>query len=238
MKRIIVSVLLAVAGCVPIDPLAGQDVDGCQTDVECNDGVFCNGNERCQSGNCVNGTDPCIDKVCLESAQACTPVCKTDEDCDDGIFCNGDESCIDSICRVGQIPCLNTACIESTDRCINEAIIVDEVVEFKVTDGIWDVFYHNEIQTCEFFNSGAVQCSGCRIAAYTFKGDSIEFACITDGETKYDYLELNFVLVDRMKGIVREQDCSTGCPTCSNLWCNSGSSSNCCVEYLAFAKRR
>lgn len=42
----------------------------CQTDVDCDDGVFCNGVEVCLDGGCVVG-DPCPGQGCDEQAQEC-----------------------------------------------------------------------------------------------------------------------------------------------------------------------
>lgn len=66
--------LLYVAGCVPISPPVGQVFDGCQSDVECSDGIFCNGIETCSNGSCIAGNDPCPDANCIESRKQCESV--------------------------------------------------------------------------------------------------------------------------------------------------------------------
>ncbi len=50
----------------------------CTSDLECDDGIFCNGAETCMDGTCRPGTDPCpAGTECSEAADACitqTPV--------------------------------------------------------------------------------------------------------------------------------------------------------------------
>ncbi len=73
MKLKLSIILLFIAGCVPIDPNAGQSFDGCQSSVECDDGIFCNGLETCngQTGLCFAGNDPCPNTNCIESMDDC-----------------------------------------------------------------------------------------------------------------------------------------------------------------------
>ncbi len=45
---------------------------GCVEDADCNDGLFCNGEELCQSGECVSGVVPCgADQMCMEEQDTC-----------------------------------------------------------------------------------------------------------------------------------------------------------------------
>jgi hypothetical protein len=87
------------------------DGDGgstCRVPADCQDGVFCNGDEACAPGTagadargCVAGVLPCSD-ACDEASGSCTPAlcdadpgstCASDADCDDGRACNGAETC-------------------------------------------------------------------------------------------------------------------------------------------------
>lgn len=44
----------------------------CTSDVECDDGIFCNGAETCMDGTCRPGTDPCpAGTECIEEADEC-----------------------------------------------------------------------------------------------------------------------------------------------------------------------
>src|SRR3990172_8844012 len=43
----------------------------CQTDPDCNDGLFCNGAERCLAEICQAGADPCPGQMCDEGTGAC-----------------------------------------------------------------------------------------------------------------------------------------------------------------------
>lgn len=70
----------------------------CASDVQCDDGCFCNGVERCADEVCVAGTEPCRDTIectidgCDESVRSC--VFEGDDSmCSDGDACNGAEVC-------------------------------------------------------------------------------------------------------------------------------------------------
>lgn len=46
--------------------------DECAIDSDCNDGLFCNGDETCVNGACVNGDSPCTqDETCIEDLLEC-----------------------------------------------------------------------------------------------------------------------------------------------------------------------
>ncbi len=54
----------------------------CGSDAECNDGLFCTGEETCESLECVHSGDPCGDyQRCDEAADQCID-CPGDFDCD------------------------------------------------------------------------------------------------------------------------------------------------------------
>jgi hypothetical protein len=107
-------------GC-PATDLAAQ---GCTSDAECDDGLYCNGAETCVEGVCQDGTPPCDDGVgctndsCNEDTDSCDNV-PDDGLCDDGEFCNGDETC-DAVedCQAGTDPCVGQACDEVNDICV------------------------------------------------------------------------------------------------------------------------
>lgn len=85
MKFMISVLLICIAGCVPIDPLAGQDIFiACETDADCDDRIFCNGAEYCDpntrcfsdgsciTGKCFSGINPCsIGTTCNEQSNMC-----------------------------------------------------------------------------------------------------------------------------------------------------------------------
>jgi len=57
-------------------------IDGCGTDAECDDGLWCNGQERCVSGQCAAGApvncndgNACTDDACDETLNRCTHPC-------------------------------------------------------------------------------------------------------------------------------------------------------------------
>lgn len=75
----------------------------CDTNADCDDGLFCNGSETCDTGSgvCIGGSDPCPD---------------------DGQFCNGFEFCEEAndACVPSGNPCdsLTELCDEATDTCV------------------------------------------------------------------------------------------------------------------------
>lgn len=84
--------------CQICDPLQNNVGWSNNDGVECDDGVFCNGEDSCLDGMCsVSNGDPCPD---------------------DGNFCNGEERCSESGCIAVNVPCSTTeACFESDDSC-------------------------------------------------------------------------------------------------------------------------
>ncbi len=80
----------------------------CETDADCDDGLFCNGLEVCFNDLCYAGEPSCGGEgecYCWEEIQACVDPCFTDESCDDGEFCNGEEWCDGCQCQAGEPPC-------------------------------------------------------------------------------------------------------------------------------------
>ncbi|MDB4931918.1 MAG: hypothetical protein JWM10_4402 [Myxococcaceae bacterium] len=78
----------------------GPRTDGaCEADLDCDDGLYCDGAERCVMGRCAAGTSPCDDRYsctrevsCDEDTRACRRV-PDDSVCGDGNACNGTERC-------------------------------------------------------------------------------------------------------------------------------------------------
>ncbi len=102
----------------------------CLENADCDDGLFCNGEETCSSGACQTGTSPCTEsQECDEDADECiNPAeCEADADCDDGLFCNGEETCVDGECQAGTAPCTaEQKCDEDADECVTptESLII------------------------------------------------------------------------------------------------------------------
>ena len=103
-----------------------SSTQGCTTDAECDDNVFCNGAETCQGGACLAGTPPscndgfaCTADSCNQTADACDHI-PSDLPCDDGLWCNGAETC-DPLngCQAGTGPCQpDEACDETAGVCV------------------------------------------------------------------------------------------------------------------------
>ncbi|MBN1511316.1 MAG: hypothetical protein JXB13_04825, partial [Phycisphaerae bacterium] len=113
------ALLVGMYGCPGTTPTPPPP--GCETDADCDDGVFCNGAETCdvESGDCVDGTPPCAEELCVEEDDMCLE-CLEDADCtDDGNFCTGDPVCNeDNTCGFTGDPCEEgETCNETADRC-------------------------------------------------------------------------------------------------------------------------
>ncbi|MBW2989423.1 hypothetical protein KY358_03835 [Candidatus Woesearchaeota archaeon] len=131
---------------------------GCQNDLECDDGVYCNGAEICNivSHECEAGTPAdCNDDVdctydsCNEATDSCDNTAD-DAYCDDNLWCNGIETC-DAIndCQAGTAPVLDDGVSCTVDQC-DEAN--DEIThtpdDSLCLDGLWC----NGIETCDSIN--------------------------------------------------------------------------------------
>ena len=95
-------------------------VNQCSGDADCDDGLFCDGEEQCIDGTCVTDVTPCngITLICDENLDAC--VCQKDSDCDNGAFCDGKEICNRGACQLSNLPCSSALpiCDESLDLCM------------------------------------------------------------------------------------------------------------------------
>jgi hypothetical protein len=120
---------------------------GCEVNGDCDDGLFCNGQETCDvgSGICQPGTQPCPETACnhcQESTDSCFDpagtlcasdgtVCTDDvcngagscthvpntAPCDDGLYCNGTDTCSGGVCVHSGDPCAPQPCSEELDIC-------------------------------------------------------------------------------------------------------------------------
>ncbi len=111
-----------------------QGSDGCTTNEECSDGIYCNGAETCNigSGECQPGTAvvcndaiACTTDSCNETTDSCDYI-PNNAACNDGAYCNGAEVCTASGCAPGTpvscpddgLFCNGTpSCNETTDSC-------------------------------------------------------------------------------------------------------------------------
>jgi len=123
------------------DPLP----DGCDSDAECDDGIFCNGVETCNAYAKASGTTPpvtgvcqpgipvdcndgvdCTVDACNEEKDSCVNTAN-DEYCqDDGKFCNGTEFCdaVNGCISTGDPCAAGTVCNEEKDSCDPKEITI------------------------------------------------------------------------------------------------------------------
>jgi hypothetical protein len=106
-----------------------EATDSCKNipkDENCDDGLFCNGQEICDPINdCIVDAVPCPGQMCDENTGACVD-CLVDADCDDGTWCNGVETCVSGTCQPGTPPdcswmgnqCNDGYCDEEGDQCV------------------------------------------------------------------------------------------------------------------------
>ena len=140
----------------------------CEEDIDCDDGLFCNGEELCLDRLCFQSyEDPCPPSLmCDEENVACVE-CLDDNDCVDGLFCNGDETCdeADNICLHSGNPCtLDLFCDESNASCVEciydnhcsdglycngEEACVDNVCQYAKKPCIDDELFCNGEESCD-----------------------------------------------------------------------------------------
>ncbi len=107
----------------------------CQSNEDCDDGLYCNGTETCTDGVCVGGAgDPCpgpdgdadCAESCNETADNCTASDPIDSGCDfDGLYCSDDTCDGAGTCDPGGDPCpgpdgdadCSESCNEPADDC-------------------------------------------------------------------------------------------------------------------------
>ncbi|MCZ6616768.1 MAG: hypothetical protein O7E57_01445 [Gammaproteobacteria bacterium] len=68
---------------------------GCTSDLDCDDGLFCNGAETCVGGSCQPGGDPCPGQGCDEGSNLCV-ACGGNK-----ASCNINADCCSNNCRNG-----------------------------------------------------------------------------------------------------------------------------------------
>lgn len=118
-------------GAALIDLGAYENQSPCLSSSECDDGVFCNGEEYCANGFCRPGAPPdCADSIdcttdrCAEVDRTCVHEV-SDTLCDNSSYCDGVERCEASLgCLPGAAPdcdddidCTFDACDEVADQC-------------------------------------------------------------------------------------------------------------------------
>ena len=103
----------------------------CDVASDCDDGLFCNGEEICFGGHICSHDHPFGDpsshivpcsreQVCDEDADRCLTPCEEHQDCDDGLFCTGTELCAPDDSRADLVGCVRTPTCLQGQRCLEE----------------------------------------------------------------------------------------------------------------------
>ena len=79
----------------------------CLDAAECDDGLFCNGEEDCAEGTCSPDLAPCGETLCSEELDACV-------DCLDDSHCNDNDACTLDVCD------------PDTGGCTHDAVVCDD----------------------------------------------------------------------------------------------------------------
>ena len=131
----------------------------CGTSQDCDNGLFCDGEETCNNGACENGPPPCASdtETCDEDNNLCLmiPECSNDDDCTDEDLCTL-ESCVEGTCASAALDCIpDFFCDPATGSCI----------ECLANDDCDDGLFCNGIETCDTESNacleGAEPCSSC-----------------------------------------------------------------------------
>ena len=135
------------AGCEPRPP--------CVRDDDCDDGIFCNGQETCdlESGLCRGGAAPAVDDavdctqdVCSEASGTVTHTPRNNR-CQDGVFCNGPEVCHPQRgCQPGAPPVVNDGVRCTADACDEDADFITHTPQDAPCD---DGLFCNGIEVCD-----------------------------------------------------------------------------------------
>ncbi len=139
------------------DDSCNETTDTCDNlanDVNCDDGLYCNGAETCDALlGCQAGTAPdcddgvaCTDDSCNETTDTCDNL-TNDANCDDGVFCNGAETC-DAVlgCQAGTAPDCNDGVACTLDDCYS---VTDACRHIPVDEACDDAVFCNGVETCD-----------------------------------------------------------------------------------------
>jgi len=119
---VLAMLLVFVPGCPP-----------CETDADCDDGLWCNGAETCnvETGRCVAGEDPCEGLLgCDDENDVCIE-CVTVADCGDEDLCTTD-ACVDGLCVYTPVDCddndacTTDTCTAATGACVHTDVVCDD----------------------------------------------------------------------------------------------------------------
>jgi hypothetical protein len=128
-----------------VDYQGDCELSGClptpRQQVDCDNGVYCDGPETCDQGIGCQSSFPitCTAPLfCDEAAKACVE-CTDNINCSDGLYCNGAEICgLDHTCQTGtaiSCPVATPLCDEASDACV-ECITDNDCDNGNYCDGV------------------------------------------------------------------------------------------------------
>ncbi len=218
---------------------------------DCNNGIYCDGQETCQSAACTAGIevdcsgldDQCNIGVCNEDIDNCEKQTANEGlSCNDGLFCNMGETCYSGICTGGSgrdcsdsISCTLDSCNEADGRCDNSP--QDSVCN----DGLFcnGQEYCGAVNGCQA--GTAVDCSDSMFCTVNEMCDENADSCISESrdcsannvapiETCFNSPDSNPLTFDYFAGFVSSCDdgidsCTAGSigltHTCDSARCNA-----------------
>lgn len=130
------------------DPSLNINMKECSEDSDCDDGIYCNGEESCSEGYCEknfdalpcnSGSDVCRTSVCDEIQKACV-----DQNRPDGFYC-GETG---SLCFAGK-QCSNGECVDSEEKSCTDLDSPCSKGECNSNTGLCELKIINEGSKCD-----------------------------------------------------------------------------------------
>ncbi len=166
--------------CAICDADGNEAYDGTQ-DADCNDGLYCNGEEECLGINectdpedidCSYLDDQCSQGVCNEDNDNCeTQAANESLSCDDGLFCTIDDQCDDGVCS-GDV----RDCGDGVSCTVDSCDEVNDIIVHTANDSLCDDDVDCTDDTCDAVND----------CQYTANDTNCDNGLFCDGEEYCD----------------------------------------------------
>lgn len=210
------------------------------SDVSCDDGLFCNGNDICINGVCTHSGDPCgLDDSCVEEAKTCG--CAQHDDCPAGEW--GGWSACD--CSDPSNECSNRGTrkrTRTTYRC-ESAVCVEEAIEEDVEACECDTDGRECLTSAPIVVVGSCNWGKCLDGACQTHKCGVSQVCDNDRKLCVDCLSSEHCGGDtpvcdtasnQCVGCLSDSDCGGNTPVCepeSQRCVQCMSRAECCSDY-------